>query len=235
MKMDMSSSARRLLNIKLVSKDRPFYDQYDFVLCIKQAEISVLRSKSHAAIDMELDHRQSWRGQLGSRNFGGSWRSHQREITPEVRDNCHALLDFLQKESGYKIWFSQDWAYVYSNELSFLRKVETLPYLTPVELRRAVVDQERNTVLVKKSVHSRRSYLRSWKPSESQADSLRKFLANQEDVRLSPSLQDWISNDRWHYVRENFFIDHDDDRIELMLALILPRPIRKTVTIKHHK
>jgi len=235
MKMDTSSSTRRLLNIQLVSKDRPFYDQYDYVLCIKMAEISSLRYRSHVGIDQDLDHRQSWRGNLGSRNFGGSWRSHQRQITPEIRQDCHALLDFLQDHDTYKIWFSQDWAYIYSNDLEFLRRVETLPYLIPVDLRRAVVDQERDTVLVKSSAYTRRSYLRSWKPTESEATTLRNFLAQQEDLRLSPSLDDWVKREKCQYLRENFFIDHHGTGIELMMALILSRPIRKTVTIKHHK
>lgn len=235
MKMDTSSSTRRLLNIQLVSKDRPFYDQYDYVLCVKMAEVSTLRYRSHVGIDQELDYRQSWRGNLGSRNFGGSWRSHQRQITAEVREDCHALLDFFQAHDDYKIWFSQDWAYIYSNDLDFLRRVETLPYVTPVDLRRAVVDQERDTVLVKSSAYTRRSYLRSWKPTESEATALRRFLVQQEDLRLSPSLSDWVHHHKFQYLRENFFIDHHGKGIEVMLALILPRPVRKTVTIKHHK
>lgn len=235
MKMATSASARRLLNIRLDSRDRPFYDQFDYVLCVKMAEISTLRHRSHVGIDQELDFRQSWRGNLGGRNFGGSWRSHQREITPDVREDCHALLDFLQAQNNYKIWFSQDWAYIYSNDLDFLRRTEALPYLTPVDLRRAVVDQERDTVLVKSSAYTRRSYLRSWKPTESEADALRRFLAQQEDIRLSPSLADWVYNQQWQYIRENFFIDHHGKGIELMLALILPRPVRKTVSIKNNK
>jgi len=235
MKMDTSSSTRRLLNIRPVSKDRLFYDRYSHVLCVKMAEVSTLRYRSHEDIDQELDYRQSWRGNLGSRNFGGSWRSHQRQITPEIRENCHALLDFLEEHENYKIWFSQDWAYIYSNDLDFLRRLESLTYVMPTELRKAVVDQERDTVLVKSSTYTHRSYLRDWKPTESEATTLRQFLAQQEDLRLSPSLSDWVSNQKWQYLRGNFFIDHHGKGIEVMLALILPRPIRKTVTIKHHK
>lgn len=232
--MDMWSSDKRLSIAKTVSRDRLFYDQYEYVLCVKMPEISVLRNQSHAGIDLELDHRQNWRGNLGARNFGGSWRSHQREITPEIRGNCHAMLDFMQSYSDYKMWLSQDWAYIYSNDLDFLRRVESLPYLVLVEFRRAVVDQERDTVLVRSSPHKKRSYFRACKPTESEAQALRNFLRQQTDIRLSPSLQSWIDS-KWLYMRENFFIDHDGHGIELMLALIATRPIRKTVTIKNDK
>ena len=222
-------------SIKIVSRDRLFYDRYEYGICVKLPEVSVVRNRSHASIDLELNHRQDWRGRLGSRNFGGSWRSHQRVITPEIRQNCHAFLDMIDSGSDNKTWLSQDWAYIYSNDLEFLRQIENLPYLVPVELRRAVVDQERDTVLVRSSPYSRRSYFRAYKPSDAECDALRNLLSQQQDLRLSPSLKQWVDNTGWSYVRENFFIDHNGEGIELMLALIATRPIRKTVTIKHDK
>lgn len=233
--MDTWSSANRLLSIRRVSKDRLFYDQYEYVICVKMPEVSVLRYKTHRAINQELDYRQTWRGNLGARNFGGSWHSHhQRTITEEIRENCHEFLDFLESCQDYKAWYSQDWVYIYSNDLALLRKIESLPYVIPVDLKQAIVDQERNTILVRSSSYSKRSYFRSWKPTESEARALRNFLSQQQDLRLSPSLQQWIKSE-WSYVRENFFIDHNDNGIELLLSLVANRPIRKTVTIKHDK
>jgi hypothetical protein len=197
-------------------------------------EVSVLRHKSHLVVARELDHRSSWRGYLGSRNFGGSWYGHRREITAEIRDNCHEFLNFLESRQNYKAWYSQDRAYIYSNDLLLLREIESLPYVTPIDLKKAVIDQERDTVLVRSSSYSKRSYFRCRKLTESESTALRKFLSQQQDIRLSPSLQQWV-NSKWSYVRENYFIDHNDTGIELLLALVATHPIRKTVTIKHDK
>lgn len=233
--MDTLSLSNHPLKIQEISRDRAFYDQFEYVICVKIPEVSALRHGTHHGIDLELDNRQNWRGRLGSRNFGGSWRSYQREITDLERKQCHDFLDFLESHTGYKTWYSQHWAYIYSNDLSMLRQIESLPYLIPTELRRAIVDQERDTILVKSSPYSHRSYFREWRATDKEVHAIRNLLAIQQDVRLSPSLREWVDQGKWNYIRQSFFIDHDGNGIELMLALVATRPIRKTVTIKHHK
>ena len=234
MKMDMLSSDRRPLRLGLLSRGRPFYGQYDYVLCVKMPEVSALRHKSHQAIDQQLDRRQAWRGQLGSRNFGGSWRGHEREITSEIRHHCHALLDVVES-AAHKAWFSQDWAYVYSNDIGYLRRIELLPYVWPHELRQAGVGQQRDSVLVRSSTHTYRNYFRACKPTEPESLALRHLLRQQQDIRLSPKLQHWVADVQEKYLLENFFIDHDGHGIELLLSLVSDRPIRKTLGIKQHK
>lgn len=234
MKMVTLSSDRRPLSLRLLSRDRPFYDQFDYVLCVTMPEVSAVRHNNHQAIDQQLDRRQLWRGQLGSRNFGGSWRGHEREITSEIRKHCHAFLDVMES-AAHKTCVSQDWAYVYSNDVGYLRRIEMLPYVRPHELRQAVVDQERDTVLLRSSTHTHRSYFRACKPTDSEARAVRSLLSQQQHIRLSPALQQWMADVQQKYLRENFFIDHDGHGIELLLSLIFHRPIRKTLAIKQHK
>jgi len=235
MKMDSLLFPNKPLPVTLVSKDRLFYDRYDYVICVKIPEISALRHKSHSGIDQELNHRHAWRCHVGSRNFGGSWRNYQRDITGEIRQNCHDFFSVLESMKDWKAWYSQDWAYVYSSDLSLLREIEKLDYATPVHLRKVSVDRERDTLLIKNSPYSARSYLRPQKLTETEAESMRNLLLSQQEIRLSPSLAQWVKEKKWCYVRENYFIDHNNNGIELMLSLVSQRPIRKTMAIKHHK
>jgi hypothetical protein len=69
----------------------------------------------------------------------------------------------------------------------------------------------------------------------SQKDSMFNFLGNQEKIRVSPSLKFAMSNQHITRTMDYFFIDHDDDSVLIMLSLIVPNIIRKTLPITAYK
>jgi hypothetical protein len=217
-----------------VSKDRLYFDQYEYCLNFKLEELSALRELDHAHIDRELNHRSSWRQR--NPNFGGSWRGRGNEITDQHRTDCHLLCDYLLAQQNYKLVIYGDWGYVYSSDLSMLRNIEKLNYLKAVNIKHAVTDIPRGSILIKSSQHEYRSYFRAGRVTAQQRESLRNFLANQQDVRTGPGLQKFLNNTQTHhYINDNMFIDHNGQGIVMMLGLILPRAIRKTLTLVRDK
>lgn len=198
-------------------------------------ELSSLRGLDHAEIDRLIAYRNTWK--VRNPNFGGSWRARRQEITDEEKANCHLLCDFLlARQDQFKLTISTDWAYVYSNSLSLLRELEALDYVLPLNLKQAVIDRPRDTLLIRNSQHQLRSYFRAQRITHEQKTNLSNFLKNQTDVRLGPGLAEFISdNQKYHYMNDNNFIDHDGQGILLMLEMVLPRSIRKTVKLIRDK
>lgn len=226
---------KKLLKIDTVYKDRFFFDQYEYCLNFKMPEMSSLRGLDHAEIDRLITYRNTWK--VRNPNFGGSWRARRQEITEEERANCHTLCDFLLARSDqFKLTISTDWAYIYSNNLSMLRSLENLDCILPLSLKQAIIDRPRDTLLIRNSQHQYRSYFRAQRISHEQKVNLANFLKNQKDIRLGPGLSGFISDDqKYHYMNDNNFIDHDEQGILLMLEMVLPRSIRKTVKLIRHK
>lgn len=224
----------RTLDIKAVSKDRFFFDLYEYCFNFKLDELSALRELDHNHINRELDHKSMWRQR--NPNFGGSWRGRRGEITAENRANCHALCDYLLAQQDYKLVIYNDWGYVYSSDLAMLRNMEQVSYLRAVSMKRAVIDLPRDSILIKSSEHEWRSYFRAGRITDQQKESLRNFLHNQEDIRIGPGLKRFFTNTHnHHYINDNMFVDHNGQGIVMMLELILPKAIRKTLKLLRDK
>lgn len=231
MKMELFKLSQ--LSPKLVRKDQLFFDQYRYCFNFKLDELSALRySLDPRVITETLDHRRSWN--FRNPNFGGSWRS--RGVTEETQANCLAFAEFLTQQTDYKMTISTDWGYIYTNDLSMISRVERLPYIRAIGLKEAVVDRPKNTLRVLSSRHQTRSYFRATRLTPEQKLSLRNFLMAQEDVRIGPGLNKFLSVDyKYHYINDNNFIDHNGTGVLTMMNLIIPRCIRKSVELINHK
>ncbi len=194
-------------------------------------ELTALRELDHQTVDRILDHRSDW--QRRRPNFGGSWRS-RREINDSDRANCHTLCDYLLKLTDYKLVISSDWGYLYANDLDKIREMETLGCLSPVHIKKSVQDRPRDTLLIRNSKHEYRSYFRAGRLEEPERTSLLSYLSNQQDLRISPGLQSFI-NKGYTYLDSNGFVDHNTMGEIMMLNLIRPRAIRKTVKLIRDK
>lgn len=223
------------LKIKQESRDRLFYDRYLYSFNFKLQEVSIFRDGvDHDAIDRVLDYRETWNR---SPNFGGSWRSRRgQDITDDVRKNCHAMCDFLLSLSDYKLVTSLDWGYLYTNDLDSIRMIEGFSYVSPLNIKQAILDHPRDTLVVGNSQHEYRSFFRSLRITKEQKEILKSFLNNQEDIRLGPGLIRFLDDkQKYCYINDNNFIDHNSTGTLIMLSLILPKAIRKTVKLLKHK
>jgi len=224
------------------SRDRLFFDQYQYVLSFRLRSVNCLRGlgkyndtegikNAHLTVDSRFEHRNR------VRNYGGNWAANPSGNIGQTQHNIHALLDVLtEKLSNNHMTVTVDYAYVYSNDLDWLTKIAALPYLNFVKLREAVVDRPRDTVYLTQSEYTNRSYFREcWITAETKVV-LRGFLNNQENIKLSPSLGTWINKDYNHnngraLLARHYFFDHNSDKIPFMLSLAAPKLIRCTLQV----
>jgi len=152
-------------------------------------------------------------------------------ISPRERDD---ILDFLAQlctaAAPLRTAVSGNTVWVYSNDIDFLQSLADSDYNRRPELIKVHLDRPRDTVMLKKSDYQFRTYFRDCNITAENRQYLQNWIHNQQDIRLSPGLQEWRTNN-WRNLYSNYFFDHNDIRLTQMLGLILPRAIKTTKTI----
>jgi hypothetical protein len=153
-------------------------------------------------------------------------------ITPWERNN---VIDFLSQLCGatdpVRTAVSNNIVWVYSNDLEFLKglaksgEYDRRPEITEVHL-----DRPRDSIMLKKSDYQYRTYFRDCNLTLENRQYLQNWIHNQQGIRLSPGLQEWITKD-WRNLYSNYFFDHCDMRLTQILGLIVPQAIKTTKTI----
>jgi hypothetical protein len=184
-----------------------------------------------------MKRRQEWRELAQSRwlnakqNTARLNRVH-KPITDQTVENLHTLAELLlTTDKDFKLVVSSNQAWVYANNPELFDCLDRLPILQSKTYSQALVNRPPNTIKLKNSVYSFRSYFKFSKLTASQKDMLVDFLINQQtQVRLSPSLKIWIDQP-FNRVQDYFFIDYKTASWITMLALVQPGLIRKTMQI----
>jgi hypothetical protein len=95
-----------------------------------------------------------------------------------------------------------------------------------------VIDRPLDTIRLRDSKYTQRTYLREQAVSAEQRQRLRDFFNNYQDsIRLCPSLNKWIVYATGRRIFGYYFVDHDDDGWLVLLNLLQPGLVRKTVQI----
>ena len=222
---------------KPVVKDRLFYNQFEYVMGFKLDEVSCLRTLDHDSIDSMMKRRQEWRELAQHRwlnakqNTARLNRVH-KPITEQTIGDLHTLAEvLLTTDKHFKLVVSANQAWVYTNDPELFDCLEQLPILQCKTYSQAVINRPLNTIKLKHSAYSFRSYFKFSKLTTLQKDTLVDFLINQQtQVRLSPSLKIWMEYP-FNRVQDYFFIDYKTASWTTMLALVHPGLIRKTLQI----
>ena len=214
------------LVINSVSRDRLFFNQFQYCLRTNMEQASALRGlKGHDAIDRSIEIRRIWHS-LGNRS--------DTVITDQHTKNLHEFYDHAMScQEPFKMTVSGNQVWLYANNLKFLHSFEALPGVDLSRYTEAVVDRPLDTVRLKDPQHTCRTYLRDQSiSSEQQRQRLRDFFNNYHDsIQLCPSLKKWVMHDYGRKIFDYYFVDHDDDGWLLMLSLLQPGLIRKTMQI----
>jgi hypothetical protein len=235
------------LKFNSVEKDRLFYDKYRYCATFDLAEANALVNLNHEYIDSVLVRRKEWREEYQHRwttTINKAKQSHQvyttygrvmtkwKEITEVTHRNLHNFADFLlRQKDDYKLVTSDNVGRIYTNNTSLLTKINKRPELTNKKYTEAVVVRVKDTIILKNPKHTHRSYLKSIKLQESQKYNLEKFLYTYRDtIRTSPALIEWLKKP-FLRSQDYHFIDHDGDSWLMLLALVAPGIIRKTVEL----
>lgn len=221
------SQLTRPINVSVIARDRPFYGIYQYSLAFDMAQISAMRKQDHDMIDQIIMIRK------GFRKYNGESSD---VITDQQIQDLHVMCDFLQQaKQPYRLVVSRNRAWLYANCWQFLRTVATCPGTTHVVYSEVKIDRPRDTVVLKTARHARRDYFREQTMTADDQQRLINFFQNQQHhVRLSPSLAKWL---QWPHRRiySYFFVDYDHHSWPVMLNLIHPGIIRKTVQLLQYK
>jgi hypothetical protein len=226
------------LKFRPVTKDRLFYDQFEYCIGFQLAEISALRELDHARIDDMIERRKQWREMAqqrwtnGQRSHGTIMSRRWRDITAQTQADLHTLADvLLTTPAPCKLVVSVDQGYVYTNELALINQLEAMPELSYKTLTQARISRPKNTIQLKNPRHEYRTYLRAIKLSAQEKQVLIDFLQNQQShVRMSPGLKNWF-DDPFTRTQDYFFVDYNTQSWLSMLSLVRPGIVRKTLQI----
>ena len=147
-------------------------------------------------------------------------------------NNLCILADFFRKQpENFKLVLQQNSARVYTNNILLLSKLNDNPILSKKQFTYAKITRPINTIALINPKYKFRSYLINMHLTDEKKEQLSSFLeANKDELQLSESMERWIQGVSWG-VRSHFFIDHNNDQHTLMLNLIFPRLINKTLAI----
>jgi len=215
--------------INKVSRDRLYFDSYEYCVQFKLQELSALRSKDHEQLEFYLEARKDMR----QKNWGGVWRDYGQvyPITQQVKQNCHLLYNALESiNSKYKLVINSNIGHIYTNSLVSIDDILYSPGVTILKVSRAVVNRPKDTIVRKNSQYAFRLYFKNQSISSTEKEHLRNFLAAQS-ARISPTFYDFLYTRPWTYLSDTFFVDFNDKSFVTMLHLVTPMKVKKILTI----
>lgn len=222
---------------KTVTKDRLFYDKFEYCVSFHLDEVSCLRDLSHNNIDELIKRRKLWR-EIAQQRWPTGKQGHSilgrrsRPITDQTVTQLHDVAQLLlSSQHEFKLVVSVDQAWVYTNAIELITQLDQVDFLRWKCYTQVSVDRPKDTVKLKKSLYQYRTYLCMIKMTPEQVLSLVKFLQNQNgQVRLSPALNQWV-DDPGLRIQDYYFLDHHDISWLTMLSLVRPGLVRKTMHI----
>ncbi len=217
---------RKIQIVDSAPRSTLYYRDYCYAMNFYIREAGALRVLDHKYIDRHVQ----------SRYTSPRWTNRWGEPGPQPEQiaNLHDMCDRLSalKEAHKKMVYSSH-VYLYSSNLEDLESIANVPYIQLKEITRAQVSLPENVVLLKEPKRKFRTYLKDcWVP-ESQSPILRKFLLSRRDCYdFTPLFKSRLEHWDRFYTMSHFFIDHDDPKDLLMLELVVPGLIRKTLPIQ---
>ena len=212
--------------ISLTSRDRLFFDQFEYGMRFRYENSGRMRS---------LNHRDIAHG-CATANYIAAIRGvNLNPISPETEQAMKDFADIISAISQpFKRIVYSDWQYFYSNDFSVFATIAQVPGIKYVTYHQAVIDQPRDTVVLKQSKYQWRSYFteRVYKPDQLQTFS-QFLLSRPQQFKVTDTWRRRFSNKPglFAYIPRSFFVDHHDPKDSLMLHMVLPGCVRKTMPI----
>jgi len=211
------------LIFKPTLKDRLFYDKYTHAMSFRLMHAQLLRGWDHANLDRSIQWRNS--------NGGYSWR--QTKVDDQQRDNLHAFLDVVASLNEHKIVLTHNYAYTYTNSVEDLEMLADLDFVSNCYPTQAVINRPRDTVLLADPKYQYRTFLKERYLTETNMKTLSKFLVNRKDCfRITDELEKKLKAGNTFYTMSHYFVDHNDLSDLVMLQIVCPGIVRKTLTIQ---
>jgi hypothetical protein len=193
------------------------------------SEASVLKDLDHDSIDSRLRKRREWRAIT---NQQPRPLSPQLDISPAAQSDLHAVCTVLQSSTcPFKMVVSHNTVWIYTNHTALLDTINALSEINFKKFFKAVIARPKNTILLKASKYASRCYFKSLKLTSEEKKLICNFFNNNQDnIRIGPAFKTWCDS-RFTRLQDYFFIDYTNESWLVMLSLIRPGLIRKTMQI----
>lgn len=212
---------------KILSRDRLFYEQFEYCLHFRLKSVNLLRQRDLVKMDQWIERRNGWSLRYAGQRYD--------IITAEDRQNLvdmhHRLTQLTQ---GHKCIFSMHWAYIYASDLNQLAAViDGAQGVSQLRLTRVEVNRPRDVVLTKHAPHPYRTYFRERMfRDRDQGEKFVRFLQRQSNLHMSRSLDKATRYDKFFYLQRHHYVEHDHHQDTMVLALHSPGLIRKTCPVR---
>ena len=238
--MDSLSLNNSPIEISKTDSDRLFFDHYQYSCRFHMQKLFVIRGLLNHT-DKSLNdyvHKRYTRHHHVQQSFNRAWSyPGLKQDAPQPRElyelrNLIDLSQFVENNKDFiKLTINYGgWGHLYVNDLNHINQLFSINGVTYDKITQVVINRPRDTVLLKHSKYQLRTYFRDLHLTSQQQGQLKHFLQSQEDFRLSPGLADFVDN-YYLYTYRYHFIDHNRDSDLLMLEMIVPGIIRKTLKI----
>jgi len=221
-------------SIKTVTKcrDRLFFDQYRYCLSFKLAHLYAARGLTHAQLDFNQSRRNFWLSSIAGTKAADIITAHDTARLHEFIDRCAEL------GSQRRIHISNHWAFVYHDNKNSLLALAQWDALSDRQLSEVKITRARDTVFKPNSPWRYRTYFneRSYHGrTQHQPEQIARCLQGQ-DWSCSNSLRKRLKESRARdyktlLVFRYHFIEHNDLKNLMILAMKAPGLIRKTCDI----
>lgn len=219
------------LQIKTEERGSLYWNQYQYSVMFYQKEIGCSRSFDHRVMAQTIARRRQWDSSL---TFG----SRGNRFTEEVIEDLTKTLDLLKSiKDSAKITFCSDWCYVYTNDIDTVnRMVAQTPNSNFYSVKQAVITHAVDTVVIADPQFKFRTYFKERDVAKDRIEMLHNWVSGQ-DKQIQPSkvMKKWLrgSYAKWnlHRCQRHFYIEHNDQKYETMISLIVPGLVRKTVSV----
>ena len=212
--------------VRTDSRSRLYYNQYQY--SVNFALPGAHRVRNYKDEDTILASVRLYNLNIGTR----SW---QNPILAGQIENLVTISRLLKTSAEpYKHISNYDWIYIYTNDVALLETIAQSPAVIDARYSQAVVDCPSDVVVLKQSKYQYRTYFKSKLVSTEASVQVRKFLLDRSDCyRFTPGVK-WMlqQQHRRMYFRDYYFVDHNDPKDVLMLALVCPGIVRKTMPIQ---
>ena len=207
------------------SRSRLYYNQYQY--SVSFALPGAHRVRNYKNEDTIVASVRDYNSNVVTRSWGDPILASQLEN--------HLTISRLLKTSAkpYKHISSYDWMYIYTNDVALLETIAQSPAVTDAKYSQAVVDLPSDVVVLKQSKYQYRTYFKSTSISTESSTRVRNFLLDRTDCyRFTPGLRYMLETRKQMYFRDYYFVDHNGPSDMLMLALVCPGIVRKTMPIQ---
>ena len=212
------------LTIRQEPRDRLFFDQYQYRMQFYLRYAWCMRSYDHDDIDRRLENYYGRYRGVGA--FGTANSQQQADL--------HNMCDLLRAlPASCKIMIQYDHVFLYTNELNTLKDMSQVAYLDRQLIGQAVVVYPKDTVMLLNPVNQYRTFLKSKWWDLDTSTRVKKFLLGRQDLfRIPRGFCEKLERPGRLATRDHHFLDHNDPDLLLMLSLVCPGIINKTLPIQ---